>query len=338
VSRAGTDQSSTDDTVALVRRFLVDRLPGATDVRVDHLVRMHSGFSRENWVFDASWTADGVEHHEPMIVRRDPLGSVLDTDRGTEFAVLTALAGTAVPAPVARWLDADGAALGRPSLVMRREDGVCDWFVLNGDRPLEDRVALAGRLLDLLAEIQRVDWAAVGLDATLPDPGPEAALVAVDHWEGELRRHQLEPHPELEIVSTWLRAHAPISARTVLVHGDFKPGNVLLVGDEIRVLLDWETVHLGHPLEDLGWITNPIRAREHQIPGHWERDEIVVGFTERTGLPVDPDALRWWNVLAGYKTSVIVLTGIDAFVDGRLDRIHLSPLAVVKLMYDLMGL
>ena len=44
-----------------------------------------------------------------------------------------------------------------------------------------------------------------------------------------------------------------------------------------------ETAHLGDPLEDIGWVTNPLRHREHQIPGVWERDEIVRAYAELTG-------------------------------------------------------
>src|SRR5439155_19631788 len=101
-------------------------------------------------------------------------------------------------------------------------------------------------------------------------------------------RHQIEPHPELDVVAAWLRSNAPRPQTTVLVHGDFKPGNALLRGDRIAVMLDWETAHLGDPLEDLGWITQPVRAREHQIPGVWEREQIFERYTARSGFTVDP--------------------------------------------------
>jgi aminoglycoside phosphotransferase (APT) family kinase protein len=326
-----------DDVAARLRRFVEAQLPGATDLRIDNLRRTSAGFSRENWVFDASWTQDGRAIAEPLIMRRDPVGSVLDTDRRQEFAVLQALEATSVPAPRVRWLDADGASLGRPSVVMVREDGVCDWFVLSGERSLDDRVTIAHRFVDLLASIHLVDWRGIGLDAALDEPGPAAAMAAVDHWERELRRHQVEPHPELEVVLAWLRENAPRAQATVLVHGDFKPGNALMRGDEVHVMLDWETAHLGDPLEDIGWITNPVRAREHQIPGAWERADIVERWSKATGFLVDPDELRWWNVLANYKLSVITLTGVGAFVDGRFDRIHQAPLGLARVMFDMIG-
>ena len=50
--------------------------------------------SRENWLFEASWSLDGERVTEALIMRRDPVGSVLETDRSVEFAVLRALEAT----------------------------------------------------------------------------------------------------------------------------------------------------------------------------------------------------------------------------------------------------
>ena len=54
-------------------------------------------------------------------------------------------------------------------------------------------------------------------------------------------------------------------------------------------------------------------------------------------MAVDPAAVRWWQVLANVKLSVIVLTGSRAFVEGRLDRIHQSPVRIYRLLLDQIG-
>jgi aminoglycoside phosphotransferase (APT) family kinase protein len=331
-----------------LRAFLVDQLPGVDGLEIADLRRTSSGFSRENWPFDATWRTGGpdggqVERAE-LIMRRDPVGSVLVTDRREEFAVLRALEASPVPAPRARWIDADGSYLERPAVVMDRVAGVCDWFVVNGDRPLDVRLAFARRALELLASIHAVDWRAAGLGNVLgePAPGTGPAAAALDHWETELRRQQLEPFPELEVVLRWLRANEPVAQTVALVHGDFKPGNMLLAPDpaegvEIVAMLDWETAHLGDPMEDLGWITNPLRHREHQIPGEWEREHIMRAYEEITGLSVTDADIRFWNVLANFKLAVIVLTGVRSFVEGRGDRVFAAPNSLVALMFDLIG-
>ncbi len=299
--------------------------------------RTSAGFSRENWVFDAKWTVDGQPRTHALIARRDPPGSVLNTDRRVETGVLRALWTTDVPTPYLRWADLEGERLGRPAIVMDLAPGHCDGFVLSGAGSPEHRLTIAHRLYDRLADIHLVDWRGLGLADVLEDPGPGAASAALTHWEKELRAVQLDPEPELELVIDWLARNAPASVVTTLVHGDFKAGNVLLVDDDVSAVLDWETVHLGDPHEDLGWVTNPLRAREHTIPGHWMPADLLERWSARTGLIVNPDAVRWWSVLANLKLSVIVLSGQHAFVQGRLDRIHQTPVAICRLMFDLIG-
>jgi len=325
-----------DAVLARLQAWVAEEL-GDPSARVEGLRRTSAGFSRENWEFDLVHGGALPGGREAMIARRDPVGSVLETDRAVEAGILRALAGSAVPVPVVRWCDATGARLGRPTIVMERAGGVCDWFVLNGPRPLAERVGIAEQLCDRLADIHRVDWRAAGLGGVLEDPGAKAAHRAVDLWEAELRRVQAEPQPELELILGWLREHAPEAGVTTLVHADFKPGNVLLEGNRVSLVLDWELAHLGDPMEDLGWVTNPLRAREHRIEGAWGPEELFARWEQRTGWRVDRDAVRWWNVLANLKLCVIVLTGTRAFLDGRFDRVHQPPLTLVRVTLDLMG-
>ena len=312
--------------------WLTDEL--ATTVRVENLRRTTAGFSRENWVFDASW--DGGVHQ--LIARRDPAGSVLSTDRQVESAVLEALWHIDVPAPVLRWADLSGERLGRPALIMDLSPGRCDGYVLNGNRALSERLAIAHRIYDRLADIHRVDWRAAGLGRFLVNPGHRAAAAALDHWEAELRKVKFEPEPELAFVLSWLRTNVPSNDVVTLVHGDFKPGNVLLDDDgNVTAVLDWETAHLGDPLEDLGWVTNPLRAYEHSIAGSWETADLLGRWSERTGIAFDSDQVRWWQVLANVKLTVIVLTGIHSFLDDRSDRIFPNPVSLFPLLLDQIG-
>ncbi len=324
----------TVDIRGQLEAFLTAQLGADAHARVGAVTRIGTGRSRENWLFEATWRLDGTERSEPLIARRDPLGGLLETDRSTEFAVLRALDTTDVPAPKARWLDPTGEALGRPTLVMRREPGDCDYFVLNGDRPLAERVDLARRCIELWATVHAVDWQACGLGEVLHDPGPEAARYELAAWEAILRRDQLEPWPELELAFRWLGERAPRSDDTVVVHGDLKAGNLLLDGDRIVALLDWELVHLGDRHEDLGWITQPLRTREHLIPGAFEREDLLRTYELASGRPVDRDAVAWWNVFACLKTAVMQISGLRSYVEGRHDEPYAPTAPVLLALLD----
>ena len=55
----------------------------------------------------------------------------------------------------------------------------------------------------------------------------------------------------------WLKRNQPKACRRRLVHGDYRLGNFLEQNDRITAILDWELVHLGDPVEDLGWAFLP---------------------------------------------------------------------------------
>jgi aminoglycoside phosphotransferase (APT) family kinase protein len=313
-SATGTD----DEIVGLLRKFIEART-SAPPPEIISLHRASLGRSRENWLFDALWK-DGPADPEPLIVRRDPEGGLLDTDRALEFEILRALEDSDLPTPGVRWLDATGEWLGRPSLVMRRQPGESDYHVLNGDRPLAERLALARSFCDLLASVHLVPWRDLGLAAILPDPGAEAARVELARFVTVLRKDELRTYPEIEAARAWLEENAPPSPRTVLVHSDFKPGNLLLVGDEVTALLDWELAHLGDPLEDLGWTTQPLREREHLIAGGWQREDLIGRYVAATGFEVAAEPLHWWQTFATFRTAVMQVSGLRAYVDGRADK------------------
>ena len=314
---------------------LRSEMPAASHLDIVELHRTSTGLSRENWVFEARWREQGEACSRRMILRRDPPASLLLTDRRWEFKVLRALEQTSVPAPAVRWVDNGDTVFGAPAMIMDLLPGDCDWHVLAGDRPLLERVQLGRCFIKLLATIQKVDWRALGLGDTRADEA-YGAHAELNFWAGELAHVQVEALPEMALGLAWLRRHAPRPQALVLVHGDFKPGNALLVDKDISAMLDWETAHIGDPLEDLGWITNPPRAREQQIPGRWERAEIVQAYTAATGFHVEPRELTWWNVFSCWKLSVIVLTGVEAFVAGKMDRIYHNPVWLFQQMLSMM--
>lgn len=319
-----------------LRRLIAHEIESARDIRLQSLVRAAGGLSRENWSVDASWVDDSGSHSHRLMLMRDASGTLLNTERAREFAVLKALEGTDVPAPRVHWMDPQGQFLGAPSVVMERMPGMCDYMVLNSSRPLQERLALARGFIELMAAIHRVDWRARDLEHSLGLPQHSPAHAELVHWEAEYLRVKVEPHPELDLVLNWLKQRAPATEALVLVHGDFKPGNALVDGMRISAKLDWETAHLGDPLEDLGWVTNPVRKREHQIPGHWERRQIVDAYQALTGRTVNERDLSWWNVLACWKLAVIQLTAVHEFVAGRYNRVFQTPTWLYRPMFQMM--
>ena len=87
-------------------------------VVVNGLARIPGGASRETWRFDAEVAGEA----RPLILRRDPGGSLIDTESETEFRAYQSAWGV-LPVPRAVALERDGAELERPFIVMERIDG-----------------------------------------------------------------------------------------------------------------------------------------------------------------------------------------------------------------------
>jgi aminoglycoside phosphotransferase (APT) family kinase protein len=335
VTEAGRSEPGVDEVSSALRGFLESRLPPGADPQISALRRSGTGSSRENWPFDAEWTAGGVREVRRLLMRRDPPVSVVDTGRALEFDLLERLAGSPVPAPEVHWLDDTGEHLLRPTMVVTRYEGAADRAVLRSSDPLglgpDGQLALARDMCDVLADLHSLDVDASGIAGRLDDPGPSPAQFELDRWEKELAAATLEPQPALRVALDWLRDHAPPPPRRrVLVHGDFRPANVLVRDGRLSVLLDWELAHLGDPLDDLGWYTAPLYAREHFIAGSWSSEDFLRRYSERTGTDVDPAALHFWQVFATFRLAVIALAGIRAFVEGASDRPAAPADAVIR--------
>lgn len=304
------------DLRAALRAFLADRLPAGAEPKVTGLRRSGTGSSRENWPFDAEWTQDGVRVTHELLLRRDPAAGVVDTGRGREFRLLAALTDTPVPVPAVHWLDDTGEFLVRPSMIVARRPGRAHRAVLREKDPLglgtAGRAALARQLCAVLADVHRVD-----VPRVLTDPGPEPARHELERWVRELDTVALRPQPALRLAAGWLADHLPPPPeRIVLVHGDFRPANVLVHNGAFGTLVDWELAHLGDPLDDLGWYTAPLYAAEHFPPGVWSERDFLDRYTELTGTEVPAESLRFWQVLATFRLAVIALTGVRAFLAG----------------------
>jgi len=306
-----------------IEAYLRAKLPAASEIVVANLQRIPGGASRETWSFDVTRRENGAAVKEGLIIRRDPDASVLETDRDHEFRVVQAVYG-AVPVPRTYWIETDGAALDRPFFVMGRIDG-CEanpTRVLMDPRYFPSRERIACEFTDILARIHAIDPASSGLEfLDGPADAGGCGLAEVEKWEAVIDHDSLEPQPVLRGAFRWLRHHLPPPAqRIALVHADYRTGNFLAAPDgEIKGILDWEMAHLGDPMEDVAWACiRPWRWLGNElIGGLMERSEFYRMYEKFSGLKVDEDAVRFWELLGNIKLAAIFITGARSFTDGR---------------------
>jgi aminoglycoside phosphotransferase (APT) family kinase protein len=84
-------------------------------------------------------------------------------------------------------------------------------------------------------------------------------------------------------------------------------------------------VHVGDPLEDLAWCASPLwRAGTAYASALLPPEELAARYAAASGRAVDPERLRFYDLLAIVKMIAIMLTGIRAFTDGRTEDLRMA--------------
>jgi aminoglycoside phosphotransferase (APT) family kinase protein len=290
---------------AAVRAVLAE-VVGPGDVT--DLARLTGGASRETW----RCSVDGTPH----VVQRQRPGAT--HDMAIEAAILRAAAAEGVPAPpfVGHVVDVDGVS----SLVTRFVDGeTIARKILRDDRFATARTRLADQLGRALGRVHRIPAEAV--------PG----LVEIDPLDS-YRQHLDEigqPHPAFELAFRWLEEHRPERLGVaVVVHGDYRLGNVIVDESGLAAAIDWELAHLGDRGEDLGWLCVPAWRFGSELPvaGIADRDVLLRAYAEESGVEVDRETLRWWEVNGILRWGIICVMQAETHRSGMVRSHELAAI------------
>jgi aminoglycoside phosphotransferase (APT) family kinase protein len=261
--------------------------------RIVALERLSGGASQELWSFDVE-TAGAVT---PLILRRNPGGSVRREGAAgmeTEARLIELARGAGAPVPEVAHVCAAEDGLGRGYAMARIEGETLARRILRDDLYAEARGKLARQLGEAAARIHAIDVGAAGeLRVNSPERAIDAAYA--------LYQANGAPRPVVEWALRWLRANRPAEpAAMTVVHGDMRNGNIVVGPDGLRAVLDWEVVHLGDPMEDLGWLcVTSWRFGEVDKPvgGLGSREDLFAGYASVSGAPVDAARVKFWEIL-----------------------------------------
>jgi aminoglycoside phosphotransferase (APT) family kinase protein len=286
-------------------------------VAVENLARIPGGASRQTYRFDA--IMDGARRG--LILRRDPVDTLLETDRRVEFLAYQSFHPRGIPTPEPVLLEEQGGVLERPFFIMGRVDGGAAANPFSAD-PYGSHAAQIGEaFFTILGKIAAAPVDDLPVARAFPLPDPQSCWsMQLAHWEGVLDHDAQGPLPVARAAIRRLRRAPPPPAQTIsVVHGDYRSGNFLHDGaGAILAVLDWEMAHLGDPLEDLGWAIDPLWGHfdPARVGGMMAREAAVAVWERASGLTCDPQALAWWELFNAVKGLAIWVSAAKSFRDG----------------------
>jgi aminoglycoside phosphotransferase (APT) family kinase protein len=190
------------------------------------------------------------------VLRRKPPGQLLKSAHAVdrEFRVMRALGAASYPVARALALCTDAEVLGGDFYLMDFVEGRIFWDPLLPELAREERGLVYDAMNAGLADLHRIDPAAVGL-ADFGRPGNYFARQFA-RWSEQYRASEVETIADMDALIGWLAANAPPDdGRVAIVHGDWRIDNLMFAPDAPRLVavLDWELSTLGHPFADLAY-------------------------------------------------------------------------------------
>jgi aminoglycoside phosphotransferase (APT) family kinase protein len=290
---------------------------GYREIAVTDLRRLAGGASKEMFCF--SLYHDGIEEPERLVLRMDPLESIIETSRRREAEILRAMRGT-VPVPEVRYLDHEGEFLGQSGVITSFVPGVTKPSGYGGAGVTglgtdygSSAARIAPQFLKNLVAIHDFDWRAARLPSfTPPSAHPKQAALWQANWYLRIWEQDApESLPLASLMRRWLRENAPGCLDLCVVHADYRMGNFMFDerSGEMTAVLDWELAHIGDFHEDVAYVTQKLFGLVNEkgkflCCGLFSREEFLDRYQELSGRAVDPEKLRYYEVLNAWKSVV----------------------------------
>ena len=276
--------------------------------------RLSGGASQETWAIDTHLS--GTPRR--LIFRRPPGGR----PRQSDGAHIT----TQTEAAIIRLAENAGAAVPHVPYVLEDQDGLGTGYFMNfiegetiarkilrDEAFAEARPKLARQCGEHLARIHSIS----------PDTLPGGLHEVPPSRKLAIQRQLYEsfdyPHPVFEAALVWLEDNLISDEGMSLVHGDFRNGNLIIGPDGVRAVIDWELAHLGDPMEDLAWVcVNSWRfgVSEKPVGGFGMREELFEGYEAAGGGTVDPERVRYWEILGTLEWGIVCMSMVQTYKSG----------------------
>ena len=235
------------------------------------------------------------------VLRRKPSGALLKGAHAVEreARILTALSEVRFPVPRVLGLCTDDEVIGAWFYVMDMVEGRIFWDARFPDVAREERPRYFNAMLETLARLHKLDYAAIGL-SDFGRPG-DYFQRQIARWSGQYAADidgGRDPH--LDKLIDWLPQNIPPGDESSIVHGDFRCDNMIFHPTEPRVVavLDWELSTIGHPLADFAYHAMMYRTPPHIVAGLLNYDlsalnipsesEYIASYCRETGRAAIP--------------------------------------------------
>ncbi len=283
--------------------------------KVSNLEPLTGGASKEIWKFEISKDKQSTK----MILRRGSgIEGPLAIKTADEARIQKEVIKVGAPVPTILAVSKNEEELG-DSYIMNFVEGESIARKILRDKEYKKALpVLAYQCGEAIARIHNVD---IDNFSFLPKKPAE------DQLEDLYSTYQSfeQPSPVFEYAYLWLKEQDFSNFQESLVHGDFRLGNIIVNGEGLQSIIDWELAHIGNPLQDLGWVCgNSWRFGKNDkvVGGFGELEDLLEGYNSISKFQVNNEMVKCWQVFGTFRWGVICLIQAYAHLNGTINSIE----------------
>jgi aminoglycoside phosphotransferase (APT) family kinase protein len=249
------------------------------------LARLSGGATMESWSFDYGDLG--------YVLRRAPSLAMME---GRPF-------GHDVEAALVQAAFASGVKAPEVSAVLLPQDDIGSGYIMRrAEGEVQPALILAAPptalIKEISAELAKIHAITPRADIAIPVMDTSAALA-------DLKSRFLDyggDRPIIALAIRWCEDNLPPASPPVLVHGDFRMGNLMVDASGISAVLDWELAHWGDRHDDIAYGCLTVWRFGHlEKPAYGlaSLSDFFVAYEAAGGEFVDPARFHFWMI---YRT------------------------------------
>lgn len=266
------------------------------------ITKMSGGAIQENWLLH--------DNSFDLVLRKNSESGVsVSSDREQEYRLLSRLheLGIKVPKPI--HFEKNPNFLNSDFFIMEKINGVAEGHKLVKTPKAEKRKSITQDIGKSLANIHQIKSDSE-LMKFLPKPNKDNYLESkILYFRDQLDLLQTS-RPILEYAISWMANNLPKVDDLVLVHGDFRNGNIMIENDYVSGILDWEFTQWGDRREDIGWFTAKcwrFGQFENIAGGIGSYKDFSQAYAEVCDIYIPEFELKFWYVLSHVRWAIIAI-------------------------------
>ncbi len=311
----GADRATPAITSIALQTYLTQRFPERKNLTVTNFAVLDGGFSKKTILFE---TQDTLFGSQSMVMRAEQPIDILryeGSDVTQEFYMIQLMREAGLPIAEPLWLESDRRHLGTRFIVSRKADGKTYGGNLgSNEAPSPELVRSMVSTFIHMHSIKIDSSNPLAQKSHLKEWLPcRDSLQATIHYTANeflprlMRLTDIPVSPQLVRGIKWLQDNIPDTGdeAPVIVHIDFALNNLIINGDRITAVLDWESSRFGDPAEDIIWTQQNIAA-------YISLPELLQRYKAGTGRDISPRRLAYARIAKCALNAITCMSAMRA--------------------------